>query len=366
MDNQTYRLIKDLAKKEEIEEEEVVQLFITSVEKACQEADSSKKIEVVFDWEKKKFVAYQVYQIREKVSDPENEISQESPLIENQKNQVKGNCLFCPISLKKLVNYPNILQEFRFSLKKNQQKKSYQEFLPWQGKIVEGKIQEIHSHYCLVNLLNSSAIAYWPREEWLSPKILEIGQTQSFLLKEVKKNDPYTLYLTQRSEEFLRKLLEIEIPEIREKKVVVREILRQPGVISKVIVSSEIFSFNSLGACIGKEGQRIKNIKQRMGKERIDFVQWTPQQNQLIANLLFPLNVLYFCKIQKQNSLVVVVSQEELNFNSEARNQVVSLIEKHLQIKVLLQTPEEIEKKNVVILGKVSKNSWGERTSKIS
>jgi len=93
------------------------------------------------------------------------------------------------------------------------------------------------------------------------------------LVKEVKKDSEYVINLTRRDEEFLRKLLEIEIPEIKQKRIIIQDILRQPGVISKIIVRSRDPEISPLGSCIGKGSNRSKNIQQEMERERVDFAE---------------------------------------------------------------------------------------------
>lgn len=92
-------------------------------------------------------------------------------------------------------------------------------------------------------------------------------------MKEIKAEDEYPVILARRSEEFLRKLLAIEIPEISQGKIIVQDILRCPGVISKVIVRSGVSISNPLGACIGERGIRAQNIEKEMNPERIYLVE---------------------------------------------------------------------------------------------
>jgi len=100
-----------------------------------------------------------------------------------------------------------------------------------------------------------------------------LNQSRRFLVKEVKQADSHSIILTRRDEKFLRKLLEIEIPEVAQKKIVIQTILRLPGEISKVIVRSLEPIPNLLGVCIGKGGGRVQNIVQEMNSERIEFVE---------------------------------------------------------------------------------------------
>ncbi|RHZ37195.1 NusA N-terminal domain-containing protein [endosymbiont GvMRE of Glomus versiforme] len=365
--NTTYQLIKSLAEREKIAESQVIELFIYAIQETYrQKANDPKELRVTFDEKEKQFLAYQVYRIVEKINDPSQEITSENELFQEKKAQIQEDCLLLPLDLKKITTYEEILPQFRLSLQKSQQKRWYEEFLPLQGKILEGIVQEVYPHYCLVSLLEGKGIGCWNKDEWLSQKAPNVGQQRRFLIKEVKKEGEYAVNLACRDEEFLRKLLEIEIFEIKKREVIVRDILRQPGVISKIIVSSKDPRINAKGTCIGKGGERVRIIKQEMEKERVEFAEWKENRNELIAELLLPTTVLYLCKLQGKKELIVVVSPEQKSLSLASEGKIIQLIEDYLKTKIIVQTPEEIKEQNVVILWTPDKIGWQERTKTYS
>jgi len=107
----------------------------------------------------------------------------------------------------------------------------------------------------------------------LSREVPCIGQSKIFLAKETREEGRYPITLARCSEDFLRKLLEIEIPEIAQGKIIIQDILRWPRVISKVIIRSKFPMNNLLGACIGERGIRVQNVGKEMNPERIDLVE---------------------------------------------------------------------------------------------
>lgn len=365
----TYQLIKDLAEREKLEESQVVELFISAIQEIYrQKTNDQKELRVIFDTNEKQFLAYQVYQIVEKVNDPNKEISTESELLQNKQAQVQENCLLLPLDLIKITSYEEILRQFRSSLQKSQQKKWYEEFLPLQGKIVEGVVRKVvitekkrsvywdkseevvQEDYCLVNLAGGKGIGYWGRNEWLSSEIPKIGKQRRFLIKEVKKEGEHAINIACRHETFLRKLLEIEIKEIKDKKVIVKDILRQPGIISKIIVFSEDLYLNAKGTCIGQEGNRIKIIRQEMEKERVEFAEWKENQSEFIAEFFLPVKVLSVCKLQGEKGLIVIVSPEQRSLALSAKGKIIQLIENYLKVKIQVLTWEEIDKKSAVVI----------------
>lgn len=95
-----------------------------------------------------------------------------------------------------------------------------------------------------------------------------IGKRLCFLVKETKEN---RLILTREDNLFLRKVLENVIPQIKDGTIVIRHILRLPGLISKVIVESQKPGLNAKGTCIGEEAIRIKSISSLVYPERVDI-----------------------------------------------------------------------------------------------
>jgi hypothetical protein len=141
-----YQLIKNLAKREEITEKEVVDMLSLAIQEIYyQKKSASEKLSIIFDPEKKQFMTYQT------VKQVENYASEENLFQESK---------FQPLNLKELTDYKEILQYFRLFLQKNRQKKLMEELQPLQGKIVEGTIQEVYHNYCLVKLLDRKELAY--------------------------------------------------------------------------------------------------------------------------------------------------------------------------------------------------------------
>ena len=158
IEDNTYQLIKNLAKREKFTEKEVIEILSLAIRDVYQQKNfTSGELKVIFDPEKNQFM---VYQVIEQVSDPGREITAEDKLFRSKKNLFQEGRLLRPLNLKKMANYEEILHQFRLSLQKSRQKKWFEEFFPLQGKIVEGTIQEAYHSYCLVSLLGGKGLGY--------------------------------------------------------------------------------------------------------------------------------------------------------------------------------------------------------------
>ena len=123
-ENNTYQLIKNLAEGEKITEKEVIEMLSLAIQDVYHQKNfASGELQVIFDLEKKQFLAYQVYQIVDRTNDPGKKITTGGKLLQRKKNLLQEGRLLQPLNLKKIVNYEEILQQFCFSLQKSRQKK---------------------------------------------------------------------------------------------------------------------------------------------------------------------------------------------------------------------------------------------------
>jgi transcription termination/antitermination protein NusA len=355
-ENNIYQLIKNLAEREGITEKEIIDMLSLVVQDIYrQKKPTSGELKVTFDPEKKQFMAYHACHDVRKIKNPTEEFSTKS----SKKNffQDQEHSQLQPLNLKEVTNYEEILKHLYLSLQRSRQKKLKEELMPLQGKIIEGTVQEVYHNYCLVNLPGGKGLGYWGKKEWLFHDVPFLGQSKRFLVKEVKEEDKYPVILVRRSEEFLRKILAIEIPEIAQGKIIIQDILRWPGAISKVIVRSEVPMSNLLGACIGERGIRIQNIEKEMSLERIELVEWKKDKKEQLIKLFSPVEVLGFCKLQKKDDLVVIIRPEQFSLALALKGKIIKLIENYLKTKIKILTWEEVDKTPSVVIEIVKKGS---------
>ena len=167
----------------------------------------------------------------------------------------------------------------------------YNEFKPKEGEIVHGSIHKVERGGAVVKL--DDALAFLPKSYTIPGDKCIIGFPIRALLKEVlqePRNDNQ-LILDRTSPEFLQKLFEIEIPEIYEKLVELKKLVRAPGYKSKIIVTSNDSNIDPVGTCVGVGGSRIKPILKEIGGEKIDVIPWSESRETLVKNALKPAQV---------------------------------------------------------------------------
>ena len=152
------------------------------------------------------------------------------------------------------------------------------------GTIMSGQVVEfVRNGGVMIDL--SDAQALLPREEKPAFEKYTIGTTIEVLLKEIsQKNMRTNLICSRTDDDFIIKLFEREIEEIRNNVVVIKAIAREPGFKTKVAVFSNDPKINANSACIGTRGVRIRHIVRELNKEKIDIISWSPHIETFVKN----------------------------------------------------------------------------------
>jgi transcription termination/antitermination protein NusA len=167
----------------------------------------------------------------------------------------------------------------------------YDEFKSKEGTIVYGIIHKCERKGVVVKL--QEALAYLPISLMVPTDKCVVGFPIRALLKEVfpELRNESQLVLDRVSNLFLQKLFELEIPEVFEKLVEIKKIVRSPGYKSKVVVVSHDKNIDPVGTCVGVGGTRIKPILKELGTEKIDIIAWSDSPETLIKGALKPAEV---------------------------------------------------------------------------
>ncbi len=167
----------------------------------------------------------------------------------------------------------------------------YEEFKSKEGTIIHGTVHKCERGGAVVKI--GDTLAFLPKSLMIPDEKCNAGYTIRALLKEVlpePRNDNQ-LILDRASELFLLRLFELEIPEVFEKLVEIKKIVRIPGYKSKVAVISHDKNIDPVGTCVGIGGARIKPILKELGGEKIDVIVWNDSPEILIRDSLKPAQI---------------------------------------------------------------------------
>jgi N utilization substance protein A len=181
------------------------------------------------------------------------------------------------------------------------------------GEIVSGVVQAISSQAVTLGL-DMKAEGIMPRNQQIPGERFRLHDRVRALLAEVKATPRGPqLILSRAHRNFLRRLLENEVPEIYHGLVEIRSIAREPGHRSKVAVSALQAGVDPVGACVGMRGVRIQAIVRELNDEKIDVIEWNPDPSGYIAKALSPARVtgVYLDEHSKKTKTATVVVPED-------------------------------------------------------
>ncbi len=161
-------------------------------------------------------------------------------------------------------------------------------------------------------------------------------------VKEPKRNGDQIVFLSRTHKEFLVKLLELEVPEIRDGIVEIKALVRDPGYRTKVAVASRDPNVDPAGACIGAQGKRVDNIVKELRGERVDILPWKDDPVDLLIEAMNPARVETVIVNKENDSAVVVVSEDQLSLAIGKQGKNVSLAARLTGLKVDIRTVAQL------------------------
>lgn len=163
----------------------------------------------------------------------------------------------------------------------------YNEYTELLGEIVVGDIYQIRKSDILIN--HNKNELFLPRQEQIPFERYRKSETIRAIVKEVKKTNSGPIIIVSRADDlFLRRLFEIEIPEIYDGIIEIKAIAREPGERAKVAVESQDNRIDAVGACVGMKGVRIHAIVRELNNENIDVINFTEDTELFIQRALAP------------------------------------------------------------------------------
>lgn len=203
----------------------------------------------------------------------------------------------------------------------------YSEFKNNQGEIINGIVQRIENGNVFIDLGRTTAIL--PRDEQIRGERYRIGERAKallFLVEDTPKG--INLFLSRSHPKFIAKLFEMEVPEITNGVVEIKNLAREAGSRSKIAVVSNQEGIDPIGSCVGQKGIRVNTIISELGGEKIDIIEWSPDTAQFISNALSPAKILDIEINEKTKEAKVMVEEDQLSLAIGKSGQNVRLAAK--------------------------------------
>lgn len=229
-----------------------------------------------------------------------------------------------------------MIQRFR----DDERQSIFEEFSKRIGEIVTGTAQRYEGGALVVTI--DRAEAFMPRSEQIPGEQFNAGDRVRCLILDVRDvGNQVKIVLSRGHPDFIKRLFEVEVPEVAERIIEIKAMAREAGYRTKLAVSSIDSKVDAVGACVGVRGSRIKNIVDELNGEKIDIVRWNESSQILIQNSLKPAEVAEISLCFELGRATVVVREDQLSLAIGKRGQNVRLAARLTGWDIDILTPAE-------------------------
>jgi transcription termination/antitermination protein NusA len=220
----------------------------------------------------------------------------------------------------------------------------FEEYEARVGQLVNGVVQRFEGDYLVVNL--GKVEAYLSKEDRVRGETFNPGDRIRAIIVEVRKDGSRVRILVSRTHpDLVRRLFELEVPEIADAIIEIKRVVREPGYRTKMAVLSQDPKIDSIGACVGVRGSRIKAVIDELRGERIDIIKWSDSLETLIMNGLKPATI-HLDNIYpdvETRSAVVIVDEDQQSLAIGKKGQNVRLASRLCGWEIDIKTRGEFE-----------------------
>ena len=276
--------------------------------------NSQENVKIVIDEEKASIKVYSLREVVEEVFDPAIEISlDEAKKIDKKAGM--GDIVEVEITPANFgrISAQTAKQVIIQKLREAEREIVFTEYSDRQGEIVSGMVQKVDKNLVIVDLGRLEGIM--TASEQVPGEEYSVNDKIKAYVVEVQKNSKGVpqMIISRTHPGFVRRLFELEIPEIYEGLIEIKNIVREPGSRTKIAVYSKDMNIDPVGSCVGPRGIRIQNILNELREEKIDVVEWSEDPVQYIASALSPATVLAVDIDAENMTSKVVVPDNQLS-----------------------------------------------------
>ncbi|HEX8853238.1 MAG TPA: transcription termination factor NusA, partial [Pyrinomonadaceae bacterium] len=220
----------------------------------------------------------------------------------------------------------------------------YEQYIDKVGDLVNGYVKRFERGDIIVDLGNVEAIL--PRQQQSRGEQWTQGERIRVVINDVSKESKGPqVEVSRTSPELLRRLFEMEVPEIYDETVVIKSAVREPGERAKIAVASNERDVDPVGACVGMKGSRVQAIIRELRGEKIDIIEWSDEPSVFAANALSPakVNQVRITDIERRQ-MEVIVNEDQLSLAIGKRGQNVRLATKLVGWNIDIRSEEEIKR----------------------
>ncbi|MDA3840603.1 MAG: transcription termination factor NusA [Patescibacteria group bacterium] len=221
------------------------------------------------------------------------------------------------------------------------------EFKDKEKEVVSGVVQRREGRVVLVDL--GKTVGILPQDEQIYGENYAPGERIKVFIKEVRTSSKGPeIILSRTSDEILRKVFYLEIPEISNGLIELKSVAREAGSRSKVAVHTESDNVDPIGSCVGQRGSRIQTVISELGGEKVDIVQYDENPEKYITNALSPAKILSITTNEEEKKAIAHVNEDQLSLAIGKGGQNARLAARLTgwKIDVVMNDGEDVVKKD--------------------
>ncbi|MCK5708786.1 MAG: transcription termination/antitermination protein NusA [Candidatus Aureabacteria bacterium] len=207
------------------------------------------------------------------------------------------------------------------------------------GNVVNGVIRRREKNTVIIELDRAEAIM--PKKEQTPNENYHIGDRMRVLVVSVTRAGIPEIIVSRTHADLVRRLFEIEVPEISEGTVEIKSIARDPGFRTKIAVISKDSKVDCVGACVGMRGARVKNIVRELNGEKMDIISYSDDIVEYGRNALNPAKIKHIEEFEEEKKLLVLVDKSQLSLAIGKRGNNARLTSRLLGWKIDIESEEE-------------------------
>lgn len=197
----------------------------------------------------------------------------------------------------------------------------YEEFMSRESDIITGLVQRVENRNVFIDLGKTEAVLT-PAEQIPTETYNHGDRIKAYIVEVKKTNKGPQVVVSRTHPGLLKRLFELEVPEIQDGTVEIKSVARESGMRSKIAVYSKDENVDPVGSCVGQKGMRVQAVVDELGSEKIDIVKWNEDSAKYIANALSPAKVISVAvnEAEKISRVVVPDYQLSLAIGKEGQN----------------------------------------------
>ena len=243
-------------------------------------------------------------------------------------------------------------QLFRQKIRETEKETLYNEFADKKDDIITGIVDRVEDKFAIINIGKTGA--FLAINQQIPGEKIKEGQHLKVYVNDVDRGTKGTHIVVSRTEpNFVKRLFELEVPEVYEGIVEIKAVSREPGERSKVAVYTSHENVDPIGSCVGPKGSRVKNVVDELNGEMIDIIIWSSDPVVFISNALSPSDVKYVTVNEDDHSALVIVPDDQLSLAIGKRGQNARLAVRLTGWKIDIKSVSEALELGLVTLDEI-------------